>query len=347
MNKEHLIIDENELSYEQVLRIREHAMGYNIASDKKEFLKSVGAYEQKLILLQSVRPYEVLEYLSQIDLETSRVVLDSLNQDEINKIVQLFTSDDKERLYNNFSELSLVNKFISCDKNASKYVTDLTIDRKIELLNSSDKETAVASSKVYESIPDEQKHIVADKVNTLDGSIALDKASSYIESSSNDSFELKEEANKIENKIEKNEIKDLENQELNEEKHLKHDDLLKASKEASLFFMQRLQYYKENVPGFENIDINDPNLYAALPPALRAIVDSDFEKTISEKEEKQINPEDKLDKQDVQPENRISEEKSPADLFNEAKTNCESDFISEINSQIEKEYTAEENIKTL
>ena len=40
MNKERLIIDENKLSYEEILRIKEHAKKYDEVADKKEFLRN-------------------------------------------------------------------------------------------------------------------------------------------------------------------------------------------------------------------------------------------------------------------------------------------------------------------
>ena len=78
MDKERLIINENELSYEEINKIKQHAKQYDSVADKKEFLRSAGAYEQKIILLESKRPYEVLNYLSELGLQTSKLILNSL-----------------------------------------------------------------------------------------------------------------------------------------------------------------------------------------------------------------------------------------------------------------------------
>ena len=62
-------------------KFKEHAKLYDTAYDKKEFLKSVSVHEQKIILMNSSKPYEVLNYLDELDLKSSRLLLEELNYD--------------------------------------------------------------------------------------------------------------------------------------------------------------------------------------------------------------------------------------------------------------------------
>lgn len=344
MDKEHLILNESELPYEQILQMKEHSKQYEFATDKIEFLKNISAYEQKLILLQSERPYEVLEYLSQLDLKTSKIVLSELKYDELYEIIRLFTLEDKKRFYNTFSDLSLVNRFIACDKNADNFIDDLTTDRKVNLLNSSDKKTVEATAKIYESIPEEERVMVASKVNTIEGSIALDSSTSY-----NEDVILSESIEESgENDIQSNQ-QDLEeaNQEVIDNEQLaepNEQNKLQVSQELMIFFSTRLQYYKENIPGFENIDINNPEVYESLSPELKAIVDKDFEQ-FTQKQEKQTEPE--MLEVDPATQNTSGNEISKLDLFTEAKKQNEQELISELSSQLQISEVENEQTKIL
>ena len=80
---------------ETMQKIREHANLYDSAYDKKEFLKNVSVHEQKIILMNSSKPYEVLNYLDELDLKSSRLLLEELNYDEIKHIISLFSAEDR------------------------------------------------------------------------------------------------------------------------------------------------------------------------------------------------------------------------------------------------------------
>ena len=195
---------EKEINYDEIKKMEEHARGYETAEDKKEFLKNIPAYEQKIILLNSKNPYDVLCYLDELDLKNSRLILEELSFEEINKILELFTLEDKQNFYKNFSDLSLVNKFIAHDSKADEYVKDLSLDRKVDLINSSDKTTVVASAKIYESLPVEERTIASESLNNSNSISALSEASTYVES--NESIADYAESASIENSGEKVEI---------------------------------------------------------------------------------------------------------------------------------------------
>lgn len=194
MNKD-TRIKENEFNYAELLQMNEHAKKYDTAEDKKYFLKNISPYEQKLVLLESKNPYEVLKYLEELDLPNTKLILNELNIEEILNISELFTSEDKQNFYNNYSELELVNQFIVNDKNAEQYIAGLNTERKIELLNSSDSKTIEASSKVYESISDEEKSDVIQNITTADGSVALNNVGSYNEDISNENISVEQTSN--------------------------------------------------------------------------------------------------------------------------------------------------------
>ena len=81
---------EKTIDYKVLNQINDHALKYDSFHDKNEFLKNKCAYEQKLIILNTIRPYDVLNYLNDLDLESSRLVLSELTNLEIKKIVGLF-----------------------------------------------------------------------------------------------------------------------------------------------------------------------------------------------------------------------------------------------------------------
>lgn len=159
--------------YNVIKRIEEHAKNYEQVSDKKEFLKNVSAYEQKCILLNSKRPYDVLMYLDELDLQSSRLVISELTYEEISKILELFTSEDKKNFYKSFSDLSLVNEFIKYDNNSSEHIKTLSFDRKVDILESTNKDTVQSSSKLYESMSSEEKTKAVELVTDVHASSVL------------------------------------------------------------------------------------------------------------------------------------------------------------------------------
>lgn len=173
--------------------IREHANLYDRAYDKKEFLRNVSVHEQKIILMNSSKPYEVLDYLDELDLKSSRLLLEELNFEEIKHIISLFTSEDKKRFYATFSDLSLVNQFISQDKNSQQHVQNLSFERKVDLIDSSNKQTQVATSVIYESMPLEERVSAAEKVTDMDAMYALEGTNAYSETQTQTSVEPTEQ----------------------------------------------------------------------------------------------------------------------------------------------------------
>ena len=192
MYQENKLINKNEFSYEDLKLMEEHAKKYDMVSDKKNFLKSITPYEQKLVLLHTTDPYEVLNYLDELDLKNSRIILSNLEYHEISKIIGLLNSDDKKRFYATFSDLDLVNKFIAYDKNASDHIENLTLDRKVEILNSTDSKTEEAATKIYDSINEEDKEVVVESVSSVEAKVALDNVVSSDESHEINNEEAKE-----------------------------------------------------------------------------------------------------------------------------------------------------------
>ena len=207
MYQENKLINKNEFSYEDLKLMEEHAKKYDMVSDKKNFLKSITPYEQKLVLLHTTDPYEVLNYLDELDLKNSRIILSNLEYHEISKIIGLLNSDDKKRFYATFSDLDLVNKFIAYDKNASDHIENLTLDRKVEILNSTDSKTEEAATKIYDSINEEDKEVVVESVSSVEAKVALDNVVSSDESHeiNNEETNIKEEAREQEKEEEKEE----------------------------------------------------------------------------------------------------------------------------------------------
>jgi len=336
-----LIIDEKELSYDKLIQIREHAKGYNDASDKKEFLNSIGAYEQKLILLNSYKPYDVLNYLSELNTEVSNLVLRELNYDDVLKILPLFTLEQKRDFYKNFPSLPLVNSFIVYDKESNEYIDDLTLERKVDLLSTSTKETIEAASIVYESIPDEQKNIVADKVATTTGSTTLNE----VISRENELFEtdsIEKEITNVE-KLESNKEEIAEEEENKveekEEKEEKEETQLEIE-EINSFLKTRMDYYKESIPEFKELNFTEDNIFLSLPPHLQERIAKEFEVFINERRLEQLKDKQNELKEDVviikNEENNVDniDQTTILNEFNEAKGVCEQQEIGQIVSSI-------------
>lgn len=334
-----LIINEKELSYDKLMQIREHAKGYNDASDKKEFLNSVGAYEQKLILLNSYKPYDVLIYLSELNTEVSNLVLRELNYDDVLKILPLFTLEQKRDFYKNFPSLPLVNSFIVYDKNSNEYIDDLSLERKINLLSTSTKETIEATSIVYESIPDEQKNIVADKVTTTTGSTTLNEVISR-ENELIETASIEKEITNVE-KVESNkeEIEEENKVEEKEEKEEKVETQL-DKEEINSFLKTRMDYYKENIPEFKELNFTEDNIFLSLPPHLQERIAKEFEVFINERKLEQLKDKKNELKEDAviikNDENKVDNIDQAAILneFNEAKGVCEQQEIGQIVNSI-------------
>ena len=349
-------------------------MEINQGEEKKEFLKNICAYEQKLILLQSKRPYDVLLYLSEIDLKSSKLVLSELNIDEISKIFSLFTSENKKDFYNMFSELSLVNKFIAYDKESTKYIKDLPLERKIDLIDSSTSKTAEASSKVYQSIPVEERDYVVASITNAEAVSALSVATSTIDNEtldetnqiSDQNLNNNVEQNNEEHKEEQLEEKVEDKEEQLEEKDEEKEKLQAIEVDKNEFLKSKIEYYKENIQGFKNLNMESENIYLTLSEELKAIIDRDFELMIQEKakqkneslqnENDQTNEKLKLAIEfyeeysiigDGQSKASIVSNPNKVSLFDQAQKTAEQQEISMIQESVAEHNLDQEEVKTI
>lgn len=268
--------------YEIIKQIEEHAKQYDQASDKKNFLKNVSAYEQKVILLNSERPYEVLMYLDELDLKSSRLVISELTYDEIKKILYLFTSEDKKNFYKFFSDLDIVNEFIKYDSNSSEHIQSLSFERKVDILESTKKETKEASSKIYESMSSFEQSKAMESVTDVDALNVLDE----VVSDENVSENIEDTSN-TENELENNEDKLNEQKVIEEDEISKNEELLNKEPfldEKNQFIKNNLQKYIEKLPELTKIDINSDDIYNLLSDEAKSLIDSEFD--MSNKTEK-------------------------------------------------------------
>ena len=272
---------EKSINYDEIKQMEEHAKKYEDAFDKKDFLRNISAYEQKIILLNSQHPYEVLNYLDELDLKNSRQILSELNFDEIKNILELFTAEDKKDFYKSFSDLSLVNQFIVQDKASSNYIKDLSFDRKVDLIDSSNKETVMASAKIYETMPEEERIVVAESVTTSNSISTLSEAAGYVESNEINSDVVKldsttNESNELDNlnenelmKVEETnkeiieEVKDelmdkmLKSEQLEEQQENKKEELTPEEKQLQVGETEELTPEERNLNITAKIDNND------------------------------------------------------------------------------------------
>ena len=233
-------INKQQINYQTYMMLLDHAKQFDYVSDKKQFLKNISPFEHKLVLLTSKRPYDVLTYLDELDLKFTRQVLKELTYQEISRILQLFNSEDKKRFYTNFSDLSLVNQFITQDKNAHEHIDDLTFERKVELINSSNVKTVEATEKVYESMNENEKDNVSNYVNNVEAKTALNVVESYSDSevSLDDNIDIQNndkapDFNEVINEQIENSIVDEPQEDLEVEKPQKTEEVKKEEKDQN------------------------------------------------------------------------------------------------------------------
>lgn len=284
MGQENIVRDEKQIDYKVLKQIQDHAKKYEYANDKKDFLRKVSAFEHKLILLNSTEPYEVLSYLDELDLKSSRLVLSELTNEEVKSILDKFTSEDKKSFYNHFSDLELVNQFIMNDKNAKEHLEEVSFKRKVEILDSSSKETIESSSKVYDSMTPRQKELADDHLTNVDSITALTNTAEYQKH-----VEITEKIKENTDNKQNEELKEIENQELKEQQkeELKEEEKKETEKKEikeelkdeamKEFYKNRIEFYKQNNLEFKNYDDTLLNDYLNLPQELKLIVDSDYE----------------------------------------------------------------------
>ena len=281
---------EKEINYQVIKKIKEHARQYNFVNDKKEFLKNVSAFEQKVILLNSQNPYEVLNYLDELDIKSSKLVLSELTRDEIKKILYNFSSNDKKCFYSKFSYLQLVNEFIVQDKNSEEYINDLTFDRKVEILNSLEQQHKEASQEVYNSLDETEKDALKYKLTDADAISALSSTTSYdadveikgsIENISNESVL---ESENVMNEQEQNK------KEIEEQKNIIENKTLDQQKME--FFINNLSLYQEKYPELEKMNFEEIKTYEQIPNFLINIINVDFNLSIKKNNNEQIKTDD-------------------------------------------------------
>ena len=302
-------MNEKYYNYNDLEQMQEKAKKIDSESDKKNFLREMNPLEQKMALFSTKRPYDIINYLNSFDYKETNMMLNELTNEEILQLLELFTAEDKKNFYSTFSNSMLVNKFIANDKQAFTHVDELDLERKIELLDSSKKDTQEASKEIYNSLSVDEKELVEDKITTLEGSLAIEN---IIQTSENNvENDLIVEAEKLqEPEIVKEELQQEEQQE-SKEKEKPKDVQEEQLQEMNEFLKSRLEHYKKENPEFETIDINNPNLFISLSDKLKEFVINDF--NLIKKEQK-----NKLDQQDLLQE------------FQKSKENCEIEIINSI-----------------
>lgn len=270
---------ETEFSYEELVQMMNHVKQYDITDDKKSFLKNISTYEQKLVLLESKKPYEVLKYLEELDLPNTKLVLNELKSEEIRKILDLFSSEDKKAFYDTYQELGLVNMFIANDKNAYNHIENLDLDRKIELINSSNQETINSTSKIYETVSVEDKKVMIDNITTLDGKTNLENVSAYEEYLNNQETKVEELENSENAQLDK--IEELENVEIEDKveevsEPLNNEENNEYLNQINDFIKNKLEFYIENNPKFKDLDLTEEDIFNSLDNELKQLVENDF-----------------------------------------------------------------------
>lgn len=320
--------------YNVIKRIEEHAKNYEQVSDKKEFLKNVSAYEQKCILLNSKRPYDVLMYLDELDLQSSRLVISELTYEEISKILELFTSEDKKNFYKSFSDLSLVNEFIKYDNNSSEHIKTLSFDRKVDILESTNKDTVQSSSKLYESMSSEEKTKAVELVTDVHASSVLIDIADNNDKNLDKDNNLFKEIKILENKT--NEKENVQEEQEQNNKDKKQENPEQINEDKNCFIRDNIQKFKYKISELQTIDINEENIYALLSTESKKLIDQEFELYVENKKNNSISKETS-DTLIIDNSNNVSND-SIVNKFNEMKTKCERDKI-----QLYQNYIVQEN----
>ena len=326
------IRNEKEIDYGILKLIKEHSKKYDAAHDKKQFLKDVCAYEQKLILLNSDSPCDVLMYLAEIDTKATNLVINELTNQEILKILDSFTTEDKSYFYSNFKNLSLVNRFLTKDENSFLHIKDLSFDRKINLINSSNENTSSSASNIYDTLSNEEKEYVEEN----------DLISDYSESQVlyNDVEEESQLELPIFEPIREEEAENTEELAQNIEENQEQIESQKYE-----FLLNDFENYKQTYDELKDVDINQFNSYKDLPDNLKQIIDAAFVSFINEKENKEIELYEKYSIIGNGEENvDIICHPKAEEMFEEAKKECEQNEIDRIKENVQE---LEETSKSL
>lgn len=219
-----------------------------------------------------------------MDLKNTNQLINNLNDQVILELLSLFTSEDKKSFYSRFSDLELLNRFIKFDKNASEHVADLNIDRKVELLNSSDKTLVEASSKVYDTISEDDKEAVLDKVFTVDGISALSEVTS--EETLQQNNEVISEVGKVKQENTTINVEEEKEDIGSQTKEMKIDEEVKTHENLIFdFFKFNIQYYVNIFPVLKEADIDSLTFESILLEIITQI-EKDYEVYQKQKEDK-------------------------------------------------------------
>lgn len=294
-------MSEKYYNYNDLEQMKEKAKKIDYEPDKKSFLRTMNPLEQKMALFFSRRPYDIINYLGDLNNKDTNMMLNELTNEEISKLLEQFTAEDKRNFYSNFSNSVLVNRFIANDKQAFNHVDELDLERKIELLDSSKVSTTKATETIYDSLSTNEKAEVESKITSIEGSIVIDNVIEPNENNLENNVEETEELDVVkenEQKIQLEEIKE-EKEQLKEEKVEEKEKIEEKIQENKLkeinnFLKVKLEQYKQQNAKFNDINIDNPELFNSLSEELKEIVVNDFDLFIKEGENKSKQPEDIL-----------------------------------------------------
>lgn len=373
------VMDERKIDYSVLQLIKEHSKKYESAFDKKEFLRGICAFEQKFILLNSSNPYDVLLNLEQLDIKSSKLVLDELDYSDVSKILQLFNMEQKKDFYKHFTNLGLVNKFIIIDRQSEEYIDGLSFNRKVELIDSSKNSTSLATEKVYESIPKEKREQVMDMLTSSNGVSALSSTTAYQAETSNNNEQTSEQetSDESDDQTPQNNENNEENQIQSKKETENKLDTEQFNKIINEFLRQNIDLYKEKYPELKEIDLSSEDIYSLLSPELQLIIKNEFgnqenkqvkedikSQVSNEETNAQINSEQTIRKELTQEqykdylekysiigngESSVSIVNNPAikQSFDRAKVNCETEVIQLLNSQLLSDNLEQNKSKTI
>lgn len=307
-------MSEKYYNYNDLEQMKEKAKKIDYEPDKKSFLRAMNPLEQKMALFYSRKPYDIINYLGDLNNKDTDMMLDELTNEEISKLLEQFTAEDKEHFYSNFSNSILVNKFIANDKQAFNHVDKLDLERKIELLDSSKVSTTKATETIYDSLSTNEKVEVESKITSTEGSIVIDNIIEYNENNLENNVEAIEELDIVkenEQKIQPEEIEDEKEQKeekVEEKEEFKEDKF----KQINEFLKVKMEQYKQQNPKFKDINLDNPDLFNSLSDDLKEIVVNDFDLFVKYKKNKIKQPEDILNE------------------FQKSKEECESELINNV-----------------
>lgn len=334
-------MSEKYYNYNDLEQMQEKAKKIDYETDKKNFLRTMSPLEQKMALFYSRRPYDIINYLDSLNYKETNMMLNELTNEEISKLLEQFTAEDKKNFYSTFSNSVLVNKFIANDKQAFTHIDDLNLERKIELLDSSKVSTKKATEEIYDSLSSEEKIEVESKITSTEGSLMVDNLMEIEENQLENGLleEIPSEQTLVnEQELQNEEFEEKiqeEREERKEEKQEKKEEIqAEKFKDINNFLKIRFEQYKQQNPKFKDVDQANPDLFNSLSDELKEIVTNDFNMLTLEQKEEIKNADDILSR------------------FKKSKEVCETEIINrmmneEIKIQEEMINEPNEHVKTI